>query len=62
VVLRKALVVVGGILLALGTVFVFRAFDHDSHSASDTLRPLLITMVPIWVVAAGAAAILLRDR
>jgi hypothetical protein len=33
----------GALLLILGTVLVFRAFDLRSHSASDTLRPFLIT-------------------
>jgi hypothetical protein len=43
-----------GVLLAI-TAVVFVAFDKDSHSASDTLRPLLITMVPVWVIAVVAA-------
>jgi hypothetical protein len=57
---RAALGVAGGALLATGTVLVFRAFDLHSHSASDTLRPFLITMLPVWAVAAGAARIVLR--
>jgi hypothetical protein len=44
---RAALGVAGGALLATGTVLVFRAFDLHSHSASDTLRPFLITMLPV---------------
>lgn len=48
---RHALVWVSGTLLALGTVLVFRAFDAHSHSASDTLRPFVITMAPVWLVA-----------
>jgi hypothetical protein len=44
--------------LLVGTVLVFRAFDAHSHSASDTLRPFLITMAPLWIEAAG----LLRAR
>ena len=54
--------VVGFILLAAGTVMVFAAFDRESHSASDTLRPFLITMTPVWVVAIAAALLVLRPR
>ena len=55
--------VLGFVLLACGTVMVFRAFDQVSHLASDTLRPFVITMAPVWAVAvAGATAILRRDR
>ena len=50
-------------VLLYGTVLVFEAFDRNSHSASDTLRPFLITMLPVWAVAiAGAAAVLQRPR
>jgi hypothetical protein len=48
---RVALVLGAGALLIVGTVLVFLAFDRDSHSASDTLRPFLLTMAPVWVVA-----------
>jgi uncharacterized membrane protein HdeD (DUF308 family) len=52
---------VGLILLLAGTVMVFEAFDRQSHSVSDTIRPFLITMVPVWAVAiAGAMAFLRR--
>jgi hypothetical protein len=38
---------------------VFLAFDRNSHSASDTLRPFIITMAPVWAIAiAGAWALL----
>ena len=38
---------------------VFEVFDRGSHSVSDTLRPFLITMAPVWLVAiAGAMAVL----
>ncbi|HEV2413936.1 MAG TPA: hypothetical protein VGX27_03955 [Candidatus Dormibacteraeota bacterium] len=47
------------VLLGLGTVLVFQAFDRDSHSASDTIRPFVITMAPVWVVAIAAARVLL---
>jgi len=47
-------------LLIVGTVMVFLAFDRVSHSNSDTLRPFVITMAPVWAVAIAAAIILLR--
>ena len=47
------------VLLGLGTVLVFQAFDRDSHSASDTIRPFVITMAPVWAVAIAAARVLL---
>lgn len=50
----------GAAALLFGTVLVFRAFDLNSHSASDTLRPFVITMVPVWAVAVAAARVLLR--
>lgn len=53
---------VGFVVLMYGTVLVFQAFDRDSHSASDTLRPFVITMAPVWAVAIAAAATLLRRR
>lgn len=47
-------------VLLFGTVLVFQAFDRNSHSASDTIRPFLITMIPVWAVALAAATVLLR--
>ncbi len=42
---------------------MFRAVDRTSHSASDTLRPFVLTMAPVWIVAVAAARVLLkRDR
>ena len=35
---------------ALATVVAFWMFDRDSHSASDTIRPFLITMAPVWLI------------
>jgi hypothetical protein len=58
--LRLGGVIVAFALLLFGTVLVFAAFDRDSHSASDTLRPFLITMAPVWAVAVAAAWVLLR--
>jgi hypothetical protein len=47
-------------VLAIGTVNVFLVIDSTSHSVSDTLRPFLLTMVPVWTVALYAARIVLR--
>ena len=60
-VVRIAGVIVAFALLLLGTVLVFAAFDRVSHSASDTLRPFLITMAPVWAVALAGAWALLRS-
>jgi hypothetical protein len=46
--------------LLFGTVLVFQAFDRNSNSASDTIRPFVITMAPVWAVAIAAARVLLR--
>lgn len=48
--------------LLYGTRLVFLAFDRASHSASDTLRPFVITMAPVWIVAIAATVMLLRGR
>ena len=53
-------VIVAFILLLYGTVMVFLAFDRVSHSNSDTIRPFIITMAPVWAVAVAAAIVLLR--
>ena len=50
------------IVLLYGTVAVFEAFDRVSHSNSDTIRPFVITMGPVWALAVAAAAVLLRKR
>lgn len=50
------------IVLIYGTVLVFLAFDRDSHSASDTIRPFVITMAPVWALAVAAAGVLLQRR
>ena len=57
---------VGGVAVALtvllyGSVLVFEAFDRNSHSGSDTIRPFVITMGPVWVLAIWAATVLLRN-
>jgi hypothetical protein len=58
----KALAWVGVALVVLlyGTVLVFQAFDRNSHSASDTIRPFLITMAPVWALAIAAARVLVQ--
>lgn len=50
------------IFLLYGTVAVFLAFDRVSHSNSDTIRPFVITMGPVWALAIAAAVVLLRKR
>jgi hypothetical protein len=55
-----ALLAVGFIMLSYGTVLVFMNFDRYSHSNSDTLRPFIITMAPVWAIAVAAAMVLLR--
>ena len=52
--------IVGLLLLLYGTVAVFMAFDRVSHSNSDTIRPFVITMAPVWAVAIVSAMVLLR--
>jgi hypothetical protein len=57
---RLASVLVALAVLAFGSALVFQALDRTSHSASDTIRPFLVTMAPVWAVAAWASALLLR--
>jgi hypothetical protein len=47
-------------VLAYGTVLVFLAFDRNSNSASDTIRPFIITMGPVWALAIWSAVSLTR--
>ncbi len=47
-------------LVLYGTVFVFLAFDRNSNSVSDTIRPFIITMAPVWIVAVVAARTVLK--
>jgi uncharacterized membrane protein YdcZ (DUF606 family) len=60
VLIRRLAVAIAFVLLAAGSVLVFLVLDRSSHSASDTLRPFLITMLPAWIVVLAAAAVLLR--
>ncbi|HEY7022487.1 MAG TPA: hypothetical protein VH349_15325 [Ktedonobacterales bacterium] len=58
--LKVAGIIVAFVALFAGTVMVFLTFDRYSHSASDTLRPFIITMFPVWAVAIAGAWALLR--
>ena len=63
--MRWSLAVGVGIALAVllfGSVLVFEAFDRNSHSASDTIRPFVITIGPVWALAIAAAAVLLKNN
>jgi hypothetical protein len=55
------MLVAGLALLLYGSVLVFLAFDRTSHSASDTVRPFLITVLPVWIVFVAAARVVLRS-
>ena len=59
---RRILLGVGIVVLATTTILAFVAFDRGSHSASDTLRPFLLTMIPLWALAAWAARTLTNDK
>jgi hypothetical protein len=59
-IVRIAGVITAFVLLLVGTVMVFTAFDRVSHAASDTLRPFVITMAPVWAIALCAAWVMLR--
>jgi hypothetical protein len=58
--LKVAGVVVALVALVFGSVLVFQLFDRNSNSASDTIRPFVITVGPLWAVAIAAAVVLLR--
>lgn len=58
--LKRPVLAGGLVVLMIGTVLVFMAFDRDSHSASDTIRPFLITMTPVWAIAIAATLVVLR--
>jgi hypothetical protein len=55
-----AVLAIGLVLLSYGTVLVFMNFDRNSHSVSDTLRPFIITMAPVWAIAIAGSVVLLR--
>jgi hypothetical protein len=58
----KTLAWLGGAFAVLlyGTVAVFAAFDRDSHSVSDTVRPFILTMAPVWALSIAAARVVLE--
>jgi hypothetical protein len=47
---RRVAVAVCLVMLTVASVVVFMFFDGRSHSASDTIRPFLITMGPAWLL------------
>ena len=49
-------------VLVFGSVLVFQTFDRNSTSASDTIRPFIITMGPVWALAIWSAVVLLKKR
>lgn len=49
-------------VLVVGSVLVFQAFDRNSNSASDTIRPFVITMGPVWALAIASGVNLLRKQ
>jgi hypothetical protein len=57
---KAAGVSIGMALLLYGTVLVFMAFDRNSHSNSDTIRPFVITMGPVWALTIWAATVVLK--
>jgi hypothetical protein len=48
------------VVLLYGSVLVFLAFDRNSTSASDTIRPFVITMAPVWALSIAAARVILQ--
>lgn len=53
---------IGIVALPAVIVLLFAMFDRGSQSASDTLRPFLITMAPLWMVAFWATRTPTNDR
>jgi hypothetical protein len=47
---RRVAVAVCLVMLSVASVVVFMLFDGRSNSASDTIRPFLITMGPAWLL------------
>jgi hypothetical protein len=46
--------------LIAGTAMAFLVLDSHSHSASDTLRPFVITMLPVWAITVAVTKVLLE--
>lgn len=60
--MRLVAVALASILLLYGTVLVFATFDRYSLSVSDTVRPFVLTMAPVWAVMIFGSWALLRER
>jgi hypothetical protein len=58
--LRRAAAAIATVTLLAATVGAFVWFDNRSHSVSDTIRPFLLTVVPLWSVAIVAGSRLRR--
>ena len=58
--MKQVVLLVGLAMLLYGTIAVFAALDRNSHSVSDTVRPFIITMAPVWFVAVAGARAWLR--
>ncbi|MGC2240165.1 MAG: hypothetical protein WA726_04965 [Acidimicrobiia bacterium] len=59
---RRVISVAIGLVTLVVSVLLFATFDRDSHSASDTLRPFLLTVVPVWLIAYLAVRFVVGDR
>ena len=57
--LKVAGVAVAFVALVFGSVLAFQVFDRNSHSASDSIRPFVMTLAPA-MLAIAAAVVLLR--
>lgn len=49
-------------IAGIATVWLFLHFDATSHSASDTLRPLIMVGTPLWIAAFVLARAIGRMR
>jgi len=59
----RGALLVAAVVLVVATVLAFVWFDRHSHSASDTLRPFLLTVVPVWLAAiAGWRVLIVRPH
>jgi hypothetical protein len=59
---RRVVLAAGVVVLLTTTVLAFVLFDKGSHSASDTLRPFLLTMIPLWALAMWGARTLTNAK
>lgn len=49
---QRLVLTIASVLLAFGTLMVFVEIDSHAHSVSDTIRPFIVTMAPIWAAFA----------